>query len=416
MYLAFGVAKNRHPAKCRPHIYWFIMGKKSRKVKARTLMPAGSSGGASNADVSGPQPACYFCLEEGNDEEGKSPVRDCSCRGDSAGFAHVSCLTKYAEQKCKQAVDGDMNAFMQPWVSCNNCKQPFQGQLSRDISSACVSFAEATYDHVGKIWENMKVLTAHRFNIGTHVNDRKTEELLIHNLLSMIDQTKKDFKINSWLHMPHDSGEYKYYCAIRGEYEAFLYDALGMNNTSTDSSTEEFKAMITHFKKALAIYNLVGMTVEAKQVKGKIALANRSQNSQNSVSLSAAESDVLQNTRNEYECNMNRFGESSEHTIQSGKIYADNLYCMHRLIEAQRLATKLFTVSRQVHGPDHKTTIILMKLLEECKERYVVVSPERYLYQALRYKNDGKMCIVKGPISEPRREMMRGYIVLIVIS
>jgi hypothetical protein len=45
-----------------------------------------------------------------------------------------------------------------------------------------------------------------------------------------------------------------------------------------------------------------------------------------------------------------------------------------------------------------------MKLLEECKERYVVVSPERYLYQALRYKNDGKMCIVKGPISEPRRE------------
>jgi predicted sulfurtransferase len=127
-----------------------------------------------------------------------------------------------------------------------------------------------------------------------------------------------------------------------------------MNNTSTDSSTEEFKAMITHFKKALAIYKLVGMTVEAKQVEGKIALANRSQNTQNSVSSSAAESYVSQNTRNEYECNMNRFGESSEHTIQSGKNYADNLYCMHRLIEAQRLATKLFTVSRQVHGPDQK--------------------------------------------------------------
>jgi hypothetical protein len=250
----------------------------------------------------------------------------------------------------------------------------------------------------------MKVLTAHRFNIGTHGNDRKTEELLIHNLLSMIDQTKKDFKINSWLHKPHDSGEYKYYCAIRGEYEAFLYDALGMNNTSTDSSTEEFKA-ITHFKKALAIYKLVGMTVavEAKRLEGKIALANRSQNSQ-SLSLSAAESDVLQNTKNEYMCNMNRFGESSEHTMQSGKIYAENLYCMHRLIEAERLATKLLTVSRQVHGPDHKTTIKLMKLLEECKERYVAVSPERYLYQALQYKNDGKMCIVKGPISEPRRE------------
>ena len=47
--------------------YWFIMGKKSRKIKARTPI-VGS--GASNADVvSGPQPACYFCLEEGDDEE-----------------------------------------------------------------------------------------------------------------------------------------------------------------------------------------------------------------------------------------------------------------------------------------------------------------------------------------------------------
>lgn len=67
-----------------------IMGKKSRKVKR----PKSAVSGASNGDVSGPQPACYFCLEEGDDEEGKPPVRDCSCRGDSAGFAHFSCLYK----------------------------------------------------------------------------------------------------------------------------------------------------------------------------------------------------------------------------------------------------------------------------------------------------------------------------------
>ena len=84
-------------------------------------------------------------------------------------------------------------------------------------------------------------------------------------------------------------------------------------------------------------------------------------------------------------------------------MYAENLSYANHLIEAERLATKLSTVSRQVHGPDHKTTLRLIKLLEECKERYVVVSPERYLYQALQYKNDGKICVVKGPISEPRR-------------
>ena len=73
--------------------------------------------------------ACYFCLGEEGDGEGELPVRDCSCRGDSAGFAHFSCLTKYAEQMSKQAGEGGgMSAFVEPWEKCNNCKQPFQNQ------------------------------------------------------------------------------------------------------------------------------------------------------------------------------------------------------------------------------------------------------------------------------------------------
>jgi hypothetical protein len=55
--------------------------------------------------------ACYFCLGEEADEEGMPLVRNCSCRGDSAGFAHLSCLEKYAEQKCKQAGESAMGAF-----------------------------------------------------------------------------------------------------------------------------------------------------------------------------------------------------------------------------------------------------------------------------------------------------------------
>ena len=94
--------------------------------------------------------ACYFCLGEEADEEGKPLVRDCSCRGDS-GFAHLDCLVKYAEQKCKAVVDRDFGAFAEPWYKykCNNCKQPFQNQLSVDLASAFVSFTEATYDNRG---------------------------------------------------------------------------------------------------------------------------------------------------------------------------------------------------------------------------------------------------------------------------
>jgi hypothetical protein len=88
---------------------------------------------------------CYFCLGEEADEEGMPLVRDCSCRGDSAGFVHFSCLVMYAEQKSKQADEGDMDAFTEPWEKCTNCKQPFMGQLSVDVASDFVSFAEATY-------------------------------------------------------------------------------------------------------------------------------------------------------------------------------------------------------------------------------------------------------------------------------
>ena len=49
--------------------------------------------------------SCYICLDEGPDEAGKPLVRDCSCRGDTAGFAHLSCIIEYAEQKSKQAAD-----------------------------------------------------------------------------------------------------------------------------------------------------------------------------------------------------------------------------------------------------------------------------------------------------------------------
>jgi hypothetical protein len=47
---------------------------------------------------------CFICLGEGDDDEGGPLVRDCSCRGDSAGFAHLSCIIQYAEQKSNSSM------------------------------------------------------------------------------------------------------------------------------------------------------------------------------------------------------------------------------------------------------------------------------------------------------------------------
>ena len=105
-------------------------------------------------------PSCYICLDEGPDEAGKPLVRDCSCRGDTAGFAHLSCIIEYAEQKSKQAADSDLWAFSTPWYDCNNCHQPFQNQVALDLSSDFVSFAKEAYGYPGNSkWDKLKAMT-----------------------------------------------------------------------------------------------------------------------------------------------------------------------------------------------------------------------------------------------------------------
>ena len=286
--------------------------------------------------------ACYFCLGEEADEEGMPLVRDCSCRGDSAGFVHFSCLVMYAEQKSKQADEGDMDAFTEPWEKCTNCKQPFMGQLSVDVASDFVSFAEATYGHEGSnMWDKMNVLAALRTKIEVlqkfFAIDKSggmvERDKLISTLLSMVDQTKKDFNMGRWANMPTGSDEYKYYRRMCGNYEAFVYECLGM--PSLDFTEKSVKSKITHLKKALVIYNLFGMTESSKNVESSI---------------------------------------SSIVTISAGMCYGMALWENGTHIEGERLITKLSTTSRRVLGPGHKITIESDQLLKDCKTRYVIAT------------------------------------------
>jgi hypothetical protein len=355
--------------------------------------------------------ACYFCLGEEGDDEGNSLVRDCSCRGNS-GFAHLSCLAKYAEQKCRAADDGDLPSIREPWSTCNNCKQPFQGQLAIDLACAFVSFAEATYGQEGNSkWDKMRVISALRLKIESlNTSNRMlfTEDIkeACNKLLSMINQTKKDLNMNRWIHKPRDSEEYQYYKVLCGLYEAYAHEQLGAM-FFRDSFEEDFSAMITNFKKARAIYNLVGMNDDAQQMDTFISLCTDSPNKQAANDGDASSSTRIHSTleavRNIYQRNLHTNGMDSACTIRSGVLYASVLRRVNR-IEAERIITKLSTISCRVHGPDHKVTVEAVKLLEECKERYVLVLPDDKVFQALQYENDGEICVVTGPITEPRNK------------
>jgi hypothetical protein len=327
-------------------------------------------------------------------------VRDCSCRGDSAGFAHLSCLVSYAEQKSKQADEGDIAAFAEPWKVCNNCKQLFQGQMAIDLSSAFASFTAATHDHAGNsMWDILKVLFSLQHKIlmlAMHGNEavRTERTMLINSMLSIINQTKRDLNMSRWIHMPKASEEYQYYKLLCGDYEASAYEHLG-NMLLGDTSEDSIEIMLMHWKKARAIYNLVGKKDDAQQIDTIISVYSDADAS------STTNNAALQEARIRYELDLKTHGMNS--ALDSGLLYAQLLQRFgSRTIEAERLATKLAMISRQVHGPEHRFTIKADELLKRCKERYVYVPPDAQEFQALRYENDGEICVVQGPVTKPR--------------
>ena len=70
---------------------------------------------------------CYICLEgEGDDGKSSKLMRGCACRGDSAGFVHLECLTKFAVSK---EDSDDVASALAAWMSCINCKRSLTGFL-----------------------------------------------------------------------------------------------------------------------------------------------------------------------------------------------------------------------------------------------------------------------------------------------
>ena len=83
---------------------------------------------AKQLKVQAPKDAtCYICLEG---EDGGKLMRGCACRGDSAGFVHLKCLTELAMSR---DASGVIDAIQHSWIKCINCKQEFTGALGLEM-------------------------------------------------------------------------------------------------------------------------------------------------------------------------------------------------------------------------------------------------------------------------------------------
>jgi hypothetical protein len=378
---------------------------------------------------------CYFCLEDGKDDDEKPVVRNCSCRGDSAGFAHLSCLIKNATHKSLQITSRttastkfDATAFTEPWETCINCKQSFKGQLALDLGTALVSFAESTYYTTDEdssrtppssdartttnkchpigikdkvTWDIIKVLTALRTkinifhnnsNMSTSPNQKsfclgksipaaeaagiiiKTQcEADTKKMLSLAEQLKRDLQMDKWVHMSKTSAEFQMYRLVCGKFEAQGHRFLGMIVMSDHHDLERYKIANTHFMRALIIFKLIGEKELVQLIESHIASVKTCMDHLRDEKIRMPE-EHIESSKQLYEKCLSVIGLNSEGTISAGISYARMLKMEHRGIEAERLVAKLVPVALQVYGPEHTITKSAKEALDACTMRLVVVN------------------------------------------
>jgi len=89
---------------------------------------------------------CWICLDA-LDENNAGLQRGCACRGDDSGWAHVSCLSTYAQKRSNEAYAATIGtasrnpfefvkAVKEAWLKCPTCMQPFTGGMRIEMSTA----------------------------------------------------------------------------------------------------------------------------------------------------------------------------------------------------------------------------------------------------------------------------------------
>lgn len=126
----------------------------------------GGNSGRNRTAKSGGTSTCWICLDE-EGPNGEPLLRNCSCRGADAGYAHVVCITQYAKSKSVAAYSNLTNAIakgagLDPtdvlhkyrtfWTRCPNCDQYYEGRMSLEIAEEFVqntsSFHETDFRRI----------------------------------------------------------------------------------------------------------------------------------------------------------------------------------------------------------------------------------------------------------------------------
>lgn len=341
-------------------------------------------------------PCCWLCHEEG--QSGKPLVRKCSCRG-STGFAHLSCIVDYAEYQGKKALLNDnlAESITKAFDICPNCGQEYQGLVEYELKKAAVDFAEKEFKDTSICVHAMKnrlvVLDA------ANEEDKQEGEELCTRIISVIEDMKQDdFALRRW----HIKDGYV-------NMETGAYGAIGIfyMRIGTEVSLERAKTVLEKGRDLLRRMGdemSVLVAEEAiKEVQAKINATNY-------------DGPELDSARKYYEHCIQIQGESNLYTIAAGRKFAYSLFSTGCTIGAERLLHSLLETCRQTHGPDHDDTVATAACLRAVRSRKVILKCKDEVFKLLRCEDEGKTCVLRGPLTDPEKMDHEGQIITVASS
>jgi len=330
-------------------------------------------------------PSCWICLCDEPDDDGKLPVRDCSCRGDSAGYAHLSCLVKYAQTKSteisnKSPAIGNVEDFFKAWKKCPNCEQAYQHQLAFELANSLLLFVKSKHSKYTKekyllVAAALQVkMEAAKANMGIH--GQLAQGIEAGNELVALF---KDMVVK----LPNSKFNQK--------ERDLLANAYGQLSTLylLDSSNEGKKKAIVCCEKSLDIYKSIGNREGVKTMEDLIKYIKSNSFAQDGL---GDQLNTLRQILND-EIKMGNSGGA----VGTATALARSLLLTDHGIESERILTKYAPISRRVHGEDHSQTKEIELVLTKCKARLVALENGEE-FQALRYEGGGDKCVVKGPV------------------
>ncbi|KAL7545630.1 hypothetical protein ACHAWF_008983 [Thalassiosira exigua] len=399
------------------------MGKKSRRARPKSNQSGGANSGGKATN--GPRPSqpppsdcgqqspvqppmgasCYICLDGDPDDEGKPIVRDCSCRGQDAGFAHLSCLVRYARTKTGELLEnGENGAFLSPckcldaWQKCPQCHHDFQRQVSLDMLNSALAFInEAFPGHefrkVGVYQAMLNTILSRDFDANPEL--REEGKRLASQMISIIEEESI-----------HEKGN----IVLLG----FAYAVLG-RLSEADKTKDGYDMAIYCLNKVRDWYQSDScFETEYVDFDNRIDIikARRDEDQDRMRKLNEGRLGRMQAA---YYDSVKEYGEEDIKSMKNGIILVKTLEAVKRTIECERLAKKLATTSRQVYGQGHPITKEINFYLEHKRGIGANIKETGIEeFEVLRPAEKEGWYIVKRPVVEEARQNSEGESVLTV--